>query len=155
MASPQVLKDLPFRHIAKIASLFEELANDCHTDYRSPHRPDIWQQALVTAMPKEAGAAQLSKFRPISLMVQLQKVFTRWLPVQCRLGGFPMCGQVLVPVNGWGKGSVPKDFAKVSFIGNGRNTVSRVLFRRRELTEFCGKLGDFCEKLGEFAISHK
>ena len=30
-----------------------------------------------------------------------------------------------------------------------------VLFRRRELTEFCGKLGEFCEKLGEFAFAHK
>ena len=40
-------------------------------------------------------------------------------------------------------------------LGNGRNTVSRVLFRRRELTEFCGKLGEFCEKLGEFAFAHK
>ena len=40
-------------------------------------------------------------------------------------------------------------------LGNGRNTVSRVLFRRRELTEFYGKLGEFCEKLGEFALAHK
>ena len=39
------------------------------------------------------------------------------------------------------------------FLGNGRNTVSRVLFRRRELTEFYGKLGEFCEKLGEFALA--
>ena len=37
-------------------------------------------------------------------------------------------------------------------MGNGRNTVSRVLFRRRELTEFCGKLGEFCEKLGELCV---
>ena len=36
-----------------------------------------------------------------------------------------------------------------ALLGNGRNTVSRVLFRRRELTEFYGKLGEFCEKLGE------
>ena len=28
-------------------------------------------------------------------------------------------------------------------LGNGRNTVSRVLFRKRELAEFCGKLGEF------------
>ena len=34
-------------------------------------------------------------------------------------------------------------------------TVSRVLFRERELTEFCGKLGEFCEKLGEFCEKHK
>ena len=39
--------------------------------------------------------------------------------------------------------------------GTGRNTVSRVLFRRRELTEFYGKLGEFGEKLGEFALAHK
>ena len=37
-------------------------------------------------------------------------------------------------------------------VGNGRNTVSRVLFRRRELTEFYGKLGEFCAKLGEVAF---
>ena len=40
-------------------------------------------------------------------------------------------------------------------IGSGQNTVSRVLFRKRELTEFCGKLGEFCDKLGEFALAHK
>ena len=40
-------------------------------------------------------------------------------------------------------------------LGIGRNTVSRVLFRRGELTEFCGKLGEFCQKLGEFAFAHK
>ena len=44
---------------------------------------------------------------------------------------------------------------KQGFLGNGRNTFSRVLFRRRELTEFWGKLGEFCEKLGEFALAHK
>ena len=40
------------------------------------------------------------------------------------------------------------------YLGNGRNAVSRVLFRKRELTEFWGKLGEFCEKLGESAL-HK
>ena len=40
-------------------------------------------------------------------------------------------------------------------LGNGRNTVSRVLFRRGELTEFYGKLGEFFERLGEFALAHK
>ena len=40
-------------------------------------------------------------------------------------------------------------------VGNGRNTVSRALFRKRELTEFCGKLGEFCEEIGEFALAHK
>ena len=37
-------------------------------------------------------------------------------------------------------------------VGNGRNTVLRVLFWKRELTEFCG---EFCEELGEFASAHK
>ena len=46
-------------------------------------------------------------------------------------------------------------FHSRSFLGNGRNTVSRVLFRKTELTEFCRKLGEFWEKLGEFAFSHK
>ena len=30
-------------------------------------------------------------------------------------------------------------------VGNGRNTVWKVLFRKRELTEFWGELGEFCE----------
>ena len=32
--------------------------------------------------------------------------------------------------------------------------VSRILFRERELTEFCAKLGEFCDRLGEFALAH-
>ena len=51
------------------------------------------------------------------------------------------------------RGGGPK--LAVAQVGNGRNTVSRVLFRRRELTEFCGKLGEFREKLGEFCLAHK
>ena len=30
-------------------------------------------------------------------------------------------------------------------VGNGRKTVSSVLFRQRGLIDFCGKLGEFCE----------
>ena len=48
-----------------------------------------------------------------------------------------------------------KTILGVQKLGNGRNTVSRVLFRRRELSEFWGKLGEFCGKLGEFAVTHK
>ena len=62
----------------------------------------------------------------------------------------------------WGRLRNPMSVAKRSWaqsnpsptIANGRNTVSRVLFRKRELTEFCGKLGEFCERLGEFAFAH-
>ena len=42
-----------------------------------------------------------------------------------------------------------------AFLGNGRNTVSRALFRKRELTEFFAKLVEFYKKLGEFALAHK
>ena len=31
----------------------------------------------------------------------------------------------------------------------------RVLSRKRELTEFCGKLGEFREELGEFSLAQK
>ena len=40
-------------------------------------------------------------------------------------------------------------------IGNGRTTVLRIVFRKRELTEFCAKFGEFCGKLGDFALAHK
>ena len=61
-------------------------------------------------------------------------------------------------------GRVPKDFLRASktgfwrarsIQGNEWNIVSRVLFRKRELGELCGKLGEFCEKLGEFVLTHK
>ena len=77
----QILKDLPYRHITKVATLFEQLANDI--DYRSNHRPQIWQEAIVTMLPKEAGATQLTKYRPISLVTQLQEVYTHRLLSQC------------------------------------------------------------------------
>ena len=38
------------------------------------------------------------------------------------------------------------------FLGNVWNTVSRVLFWKRELTEFLGELGEFAKALGEFAF---
>ena len=38
-------------------------------------------------------------------------------------------------------------------VGNGGNTVSRILHQRRELADFSGKLGEFCEKLCEFALT--
>ena len=48
----------------------------------------------------------------------------------------------------------PEPFFQEPNLGNGRNTVSRVLLEKRELTEFCGKLGEFGDKLGEFALAH-
>ena len=78
------------------------------------------------------------------------------------LGVFVLCHFALI--SPYSKGAVQirvglelADLSRdhVVILGNGRNTVSRVLFRRRELTEFYGKLGEFCEKLGEFALAHK
>ena len=42
-------------------------------------------------------------------------------------------------------------------VGNGQNTVSRVLFQKRELAEFCVKvkLSEFFVKLSEFALACK
>ena len=51
-----------------------------------------------------------------------------------------------------GRDNMPECWKRVGEIG--RNTVSRVLFRKRELTEFCSKSGEFCEKLGELALAH-
>ena len=36
----------------------------------------------------------------------------------------------------------------LSSFSNGQNAVSRALFRKRELTEFWGKLGELCERQG-------
>ena len=57
---------------------------------------------------------------------------------------------------GWGDFQIVFSKGKLGshILGNRRKTVSRVLFQKRELTEFCG-LGEFCEKLGEFALAHK
>ena len=77
----QILKDLPYRHIITLASLFQQLAND--TNFRSEHRPTLWEEALVTMLPKTAGATSLNKYRPISLMTQTQKLFTKWILSQC------------------------------------------------------------------------
>ena len=55
-------------------------------------------------------------------------------------------------------GNAIHQIVALSGIGNGRNTASRVLFRRKNslsLTEFWGKLGEFCEKLGEIALADK
>ena len=43
----------------------------------------------------------------------------------------------------------------ISKLLNGRKTVARVLFRKRELAEFCDKLAELCEKLGELALTHQ
>ena len=46
-------------------------------------------------------------------------------------------------------------FGGILTLEMGRNGLSRVLFWKRELTEFCGELGEFGEKLGDFALACK
>ena len=41
------------------------------------------------------------------------------------------------------------------FTGKWTEYCLRALFQKKELTEFCAKLGEFCEKLGEFVLAHK
>ena len=36
--------------------------------------------------------------------------------------------------------------ARQQTLKNGWSAISGALFRKRELTEFCGRLGEFCEK---------
>ena len=47
-----------------------------------------------------------------------------------------------------------RKFQKIKKTRKSRN-VSRVMFRKRELAEFCAKLGEFRKKLGEFVLTHK
>ena len=82
---------------------------------------------------------------PVSHSVAGQPSRKAWAIVvmSCQegLGAFSVRNSVLTFEQG--KGSLK--------IRNGRSTVSRVLFQKRQLTAFCGKLGEFGEKLGEFA----
>ena len=68
------------RRISKsndIAEHFQTLANNAAFQ---PHdRPDHWQDAVVTMLGKTPQAANLEEFRPISLMPQQQKLYSKWL----------------------------------------------------------------------------
>ena len=65
------------QHYEIIAALFQSLAND--PAYQPSQRPDQWQVAIVTLLAKTPQASKLDDFRPISLIPQLQKVYSRWL----------------------------------------------------------------------------
>ena len=68
----QVLKDPPYRHIQTLAHLFPIRPQTFHL--ARGHRHDATQRS---------GATALTKYRPISLMTQLQKLYTKWLLSQC------------------------------------------------------------------------
>ena len=73
----QLLKALHFKQICELATLFTHLAN--HLDYRPGERPEIWNSTLAILLPKESGASTLDRHRAISLMCQLQKLYSKWL----------------------------------------------------------------------------
>ena len=86
----QCLKDLGWKATRQIAALFSDLAN--HVDICSNQRPIDWNTALVYMLPKTNGVTQLAKHRPISLMSQVQKLFTRWIVAEITMN----CDQGLV-----------------------------------------------------------
>ena len=70
--------------------MFTDLCNDLN--YDSEKRPSDWDTALVYMLAKVPGTTLLEKHRPISLMSQAQKLFTRWLTQEITL----QCDNVLV-----------------------------------------------------------
>ena len=73
----QVLKYLTQPHYQLIAHLFQDLANN--PAYQPHDRPDHWNTAIVTLLAKHPQANRLDNFRPISLIPQLQKLYSKWL----------------------------------------------------------------------------
>ena len=73
----QLVKAMTFQNIKDLADLFTVLANDL--DYRPQSRPDCWNNTLAMLIPKEAGANTLDRHRAISLMSQIQKLYSKWL----------------------------------------------------------------------------
>ena len=86
----QCLKHLGWKSLTKLAELYTALANDMN--YETERRPKDWDTALVYMLPKIAGARFLAQHRPISLMSQAQKLFTRWLTHSIT----PHCEQLLI-----------------------------------------------------------
>ena len=67
-----------------------------------------------------------------------------------------LCGKEIAP----GKSALPSGTLLDFLLWERHDGTDGILFReyctmfqKRELTEFCGKLGEFCEKLGEFALA--
>ena len=66
--------------------LGERMASPARSYGRSPNpimtpltSPDHWQTAIVTLLAKRPQADKLEDFRPISLIPQLQKLYSKWL----------------------------------------------------------------------------
>ena len=76
----QLLKAINIQQVVDLATLFTTLANDL--DYRPISRPQDWSNTLAMLLPKEHGAQSLDRHRAISLMSQVQKLYSKWLLAQ-------------------------------------------------------------------------
>ena len=73
----QVIKSCSNEQISFIAHHFQTIANDLA--YQPHTRPDSWKNAIVSLLAKKPRAQHLNDFRPISLIPQLQKLYSKWL----------------------------------------------------------------------------
>ena len=73
----QILKSFTDPQILFLANVFQRIANS--QAYFPPDRPDTWNSAAVTLLAKKPQALQLNDYRPISLVPQLQKLYSKWL----------------------------------------------------------------------------
>ena len=76
----QVVKNLTQEHRRFLAEEFQKLANS--EAHKPAGRPDTWNVAQVVMLAKKKGATQLGDHRPISLLPQIQKIYSRWLLTQ-------------------------------------------------------------------------
>ena len=72
-----MLRLLPFQAFIYLAGHFEKIANSGALDL--DHRPQAWSISLVVLLSKTPLADSPSQFRPIALLAQLKKLYTRWV----------------------------------------------------------------------------
>ena len=72
-----LLRHLPFEAFVYLAKHFEKLANQ--TGSVQDLRPQGWSVALVILIAKTPLADSADQFRPIALLAQVNKLYTRWL----------------------------------------------------------------------------
>ena len=73
----QLLRNLPITAYADLARLFEDLL--CDFSLASAKRPQEWTQAVAALIEKQKGACELKRFRPISLLSHVHKLYCKWL----------------------------------------------------------------------------
>ena len=73
----QLLRNLSITAYADLARLFESLL--CDFSLKSEQRPQEWTQAVAALIEKQKGASELRRFRPISLLSHVHKLYCKWL----------------------------------------------------------------------------